>query len=820
MGYRMFRLVIIFGFLFMGMAHAQSVSDSIKQWAAQDKSLQKLGKYLIQADSVKLVYGKNQFQPIWIEDKVLSSAALGFIEVLKNPNEFGFAKSDFIDPQLDQLIMNTDKKASTLFWLEILLTDKWIQMSKYLYMGRLADYYVLDDDTKLPKKTFNRWDELASTLLSLNEADQIRPALQKMEPKNRIYKSLKQALARLLTAEFEDNWKSLTLPKEKLVLGSNYEFIKDLKVQMINYGFAIESIDSIYDDSLNKQIALFHKYYRTGEKGITANLVKSLGYSAEVRKEKIFLAMEKARMLSDDFEPNHIFVNLAFQEFKLFENSQLVIEMKTINGQKFRRTPTMKDLVTVVELNPTWTVPYSIAVKDKLPKLKENPGYLADHNMTLYDGSSGAIVDPESVDWDSVTKNNFSYRIVQGSGNENALGLVKFPLTNPWAIYLHDTNERNLFSKDQRLLSSGCIRLEKPFVLAEYLLRDQPSYDMDGINNIVKAGLNSEYDPQPTRVKVKKTLPVYATFITTDVTADGVVRFADDIYGSDLRLSGILKSKDSALTEDIDSLRPQEVTDTLQAIPENKSVIGFLGTLNGNHVSKIVKLYKCVNNKRNSCELKYALDFNKNYTVDSGDYIAIFENQIHADMLSLISRAAKLIKMTELHLPGVLAGESRVRVFHDLNAGVEQKRILMENFYFSKSPLKFSQYDFGDYYLSSLGMKVMNERIDYSMCLAKGARLTEEAANVCKVYNRAKSPEGLHGLFVFGATSLADKYSDGEYTQSWLSKPGDRVKISHKRRLLAAPMSGSGTILVFPGSYKARGDQSAKTVAIKAAAVN
>jgi murein L,D-transpeptidase YcbB/YkuD len=815
----MFRLFFIFSFLYIGMANAQSVSESIKQWTAQNKSLQKLGKYLIQADSVKLVYEKNQYQPIWIEDNALSSAAFGFIEVLRNPNEFGFAVSDFIDPQLDQLILNTDKKASTLFWLEILLTDKWIQMSKYLYLGRLADYYILDDDTKLPKKSFNRWDELASTLLTLNEADQVRSALLKMEPKNRIYKSLKHALARLLKAEAEKNWKALVLPKEKLALGSQHEFIKDLKIQMINYGFAIDSIDSIFDDNLNKQIALFHKYYKTGENGITAGLARSLGYSAESRKEKIFLAMEKARMLSDNFEPNHIFVNLAFQEFKLFENSELVIEMKTINGQKFRRTPTMKDLVTVVELNPTWTVPYSIAVKDKLPKLKVNPGYLTDHNMTLYD-SSGAVVDPESVDWSSITKTNFSYRIVQGSGNENALGLVKFPLTNPWAIYLHDTNERNLFSKNQRLLSSGCIRLEKPFVLAEYLLRDQPSYDIDGINKIVKAGLNSANDPQPTRIRVKKALPVYATFITTDIAADGVVRFADDIYGSDLRLSGILRSKDSALTDDMDNLRPQEVTDGLQAIPENKSVIGFLGTLNGNHVSKIVKLYKCVKNKRNSCELKYALDFNKNYTVESGDYIAIFENQIHADILSLSSRTTKLIKMTELHLPDVLIGESRVRVFHDLNASVEQRRILLENYYFSKSPLKFSQYDFGDYYLSSLGMKVMNERIDYSMCLTKGISLTEEAADVCKVYNSASSPEGLYGLFVFGATSLTDKYSDGEYTQSWLSKPGDRVKISHKRRLLAAPMAGSGTILVFPGSYKARGDLSAKTIAIKAGAVN
>jgi hypothetical protein len=441
--------------------------------------------------------------------------------------------------------------------------------------------------------------------------------------------------------------------------------------------------------------------------------------------------------------------------------------------------------------------------------------------MKLYDEVLDEEVDPATVDWSQVGKSNFAYKIVQGSGSDNALGLVKFPLTNPWSIYMHDTNERHLFSKEQRLLSSGCIRLEKPFAFAEYLLRDQPAYSGEKINDIVEAGLNPDNNPLPTRIKVKKSLPVYTSFITTDISAEGILRFSDDIYGSDARLAGILSSKDSALTANVEDMKGSEWTDLQAEVPDKKAVLGFVGNPSESQISKIVKLYKCIKNKRNSCELVHALDFNKNYLVDAGDYIAIYENQIFHEVITLASKATRTVKMVDIEVINVFAAEPRVKIFHDLNASIEQKRILMENFYFAQSPLKFSQYDFGDFYLSSLGMKVMNERIEYSLCLnSKGVTFTEEGADVCRIYRGAKSPEGLNRLFTFGAASFADKYSDGEFTQSWVSKPGDRTKISHKRRLLAAPLASTDRILVFQGAYKARGEQSGKTMLVKANAAN
>lgn len=797
------------------MAGAAELSESIKTWLEKDKSVQKIGRYLIQVDSVKKIYERNHYQPIWIEGGSVSLPAKEFLEILNNPNEFGFAKSDFVDPQLQQ-ILSREKTTANLFWFEILMTDKFVQMIKYLNQGRLADYYILDDDTKLPKKSFERWDELAEEISVLSDAGDVYTALEKFEPKNRIYRSLKTALARFLKIQREGTWKALALPKEKLEKQDSHEFIQDLKIQLSHLGFDIETIDSRYDDNLAAQLEMFHKQYRSSEKGITASLVRAVSGTIESKIERLFTAMEKARMLPNLFEPNYIFVNLAFQEFKLFENNQLAMAMKTINGQKFRRTPTMKDVVTVVELNPTWTVPQSIAIKDKLAKIKANPSYLFNHNMSLYDNLTSQLVDPESIDWSTINKTNFNFTIVQGSGNDNALGLVKFPLTNPWAIYLHDTNERNLFGNAQRALSSGCIRLEKPFLFAQYLLRDQPSYTIEKINSIVKYGLDPANDPKPTRIKVKRTLPVYTSFITTDVTDEGVIRFADDVYGSDSRLNGILQSKDSVLLSSAAELAaPEWIEGSL--MPDKKSIIGFLGNPSESQISKIVKLYKCVKNKRNSCVLAHTLDFNKNYLVDSGDYVAVFENQIFAEIMTLAPKAKRTVKLAELKVPPAFSAEKRVRLFHDMSSTTEQQRVLIENFYFEQSPLKFSQYDFGDFYLSSLGLKVMNERIDYGLCVnSKGLAFSEEATDVCSIYRAAKSPDGLRALFIFGAASLNEKYSDGEFSQYWVTRPGDRVKLSHKRRLVSAPMDSNENVLVFPGTYKFKGEQSGKTIALKA----
>lgn len=186
-------------------------------------------------------------------------------------------------------------------------------------------------------------------------------------------------------------------------------------------------------------------------------------------------------------------------------------------------------------MSPTWTVPFSIAIKDKIPMLQENPYALDSMKIKFYDRNNNEF-DPGKVDWSQVDKTNFNFTFIQQPGPQNALGLVKFNLTNPWFIYLHDTNEHNLFNEWERLRSSGCIRLEQPFKLAQYLLQDQPQWTLEEMKTV---------RPEPLPVKVSNPLPVYIMYLTVDVTANGEIRQAVDEYGQDQRLIELFKSRGS-----------------------------------------------------------------------------------------------------------------------------------------------------------------------------------------------------------------------------------------------------------------------------------
>lgn len=839
------KLISIFVFIFFScqVFGQQSLQIQIKEVTSQSKSLQKLGKTLLDITALKKFYETRDFQPVWFQNSKLNSTALSFIEILKTPESFGFTKEEYFDKELENVLTKINSETvneSSLLWYDLFFSDLAIKFAKHLNQGRLLEPELVDDDTKFKKKTFDKY-LLLNQILSGSPAD-LKEQFAQMEPKNHVYVKIKSALNELLLAEKIYTWKTVTVAEDFRKVGSKSPQIKDLKNQMLFYGFKFGTSDVLgnlvraitdgvtdltvtpqqqqeqqqqqltdeYDADLEQAIAQYHLLYKTGGKGITAGLLRSMNNSLDSRKKQINIALEKARWLPDELEPNHIFVNLGFQEFKLFEDNQVVMEMKTINGQKFRRTPLMRDIVTVVELNPTWTVPYSIAVKDKLAKLKENPDYLANHNMRLVDNGTKEEIDPHEVDWAAIEKEDFNYTIIQGSGPDNALGLVKFPLTNPWSIYMHDTNERSLFDKPQRLISSGCMRLERPFDFANYLLKDNANYTPDIIKQIVDAALANQESITPTRIKVKKSLPVYTLFLTVDKSKEGILRFADDFYGSDTRLKSIIQSSFK-----IESKSLPEFVDG-QVLTEKESVISFNGNIGEQQIFKNIKLYKCKLNKKNSCELQGVVDLNKAYKVTPGDYLAVHENSMSPDFIKLEPQAQKKIELISVKTPDVLLADSDLKIYKDLSHPVEQNKILKEAFYFKTSPFNYSQYGQNDFYITTARAKNINQRYDYSMCLSAYNTLADEAKELCDIYKNASSENDLEELFSFVNLSSFDKLTNGQYYQMWITKPGDRVKVLNKRILLSAPYAGSESVLVFPGMYKIISEKMNQIVNVKA----
>jgi murein L,D-transpeptidase YcbB/YkuD len=248
--------------------------------------------------------------------------------------------------------------------------------------------------------------------------------------------------------------------------------------------------------------------------------------------------MERWRWLPLDLGARHILVNMANFELDLVEGESVVMVMRVIVGKGYRRTPVFSDKITYLVLNPFWHVPPGIAIKDKLPLIKKDPDYLSKQHMRLLQGWGAETkeIDPKTIDWSTVSAKNFHFRLRQDPGPMNALGRVKFMFPNRFNVYLHDTPSKDLFEKTTRTFSSGCIRIEKPIELVEYLLRDDPRWTHE---NIVAALEKTE----EITIQLRSPVPIHLLYWTAFVENDGLVHFRDDIYGRDRRLDQALRKR-------------------------------------------------------------------------------------------------------------------------------------------------------------------------------------------------------------------------------------------------------------------------------------
>jgi L,D-transpeptidase YcbB len=202
---------------------------------------------------------------------------------------------------------------------------------------------------------------------------------------------------------------------------------------------------------------------------------------------------------------------------------------------RMRATP-FSARVTALVLNPSWTVPHSIAIKEVLPAIRKDPQYLAKNTLKVLQGWGAQTreIDPHTIPWATVSAAHFPYRFWQAPGPTNPLGRIKFVLPNEFDVYLHDTPFRALFTKTVRAFSHGCIRVEQPIALAEYVLRDDPQWTGEALRAAIAQG-------RERLVQVPQPLPIYLLYWTAWVDQDGVLQFRPDIYERDRRLDEALR---------------------------------------------------------------------------------------------------------------------------------------------------------------------------------------------------------------------------------------------------------------------------------------
>jgi murein L,D-transpeptidase YcbB/YkuD len=204
-------------------------------------------------------------------------------------------------------------------------------------------------------------------------------------------------------------------------------------------------------------------------------------------------------------------------------------------GRLYRRTPVFSDAIRYLVINPYWEIPHGIAVRDKLPLIREDPAYLSRQGIDVFEDWSpdASPIDAATVDWQSVDAESFSLRLRQRPGPANALGRIKFMFPNRFNVYLHDTPDRADFQLREREASSGCIRVEHALQLAAALLENREGWDREAIGTAVESG-------RVRTVVLDPPVPIHLLYFTAWVDEDGAVQFRRDLYGRDARLSEAL----------------------------------------------------------------------------------------------------------------------------------------------------------------------------------------------------------------------------------------------------------------------------------------
>jgi murein L,D-transpeptidase YcbB/YkuD len=321
-----------------------------------------------------------------------------------------------------------------------------------------------------------------------------------------------------------------TIPADaKFALGTPGENDDLLRKRLIISGdLADDKATGPFDEEVAEAVMRFQARHGLAPTGaMTPRTLAALDVPVQKRIKQLEASLERIENMNFSFGQRYVVVNLPAAFAEAVENDRVVRRYRVIVGKTERPSPTLTAEITSVNLNPTWTVPSSISKTEISAHMRKDPGYLARMHMEVLDARDTPI-DPHSVDWSGAHTPNFTVR--QQSGTWNALGAVKIDMPNPYSVYMHDTNQHNLFSYDYRFDSHGCSRVDNVRDLAAWLLQEEmPKWNRAAIDAAIATGQRED-------VTLPKKVPVAWIYLTAWMTRDQTVQFRNDIYDQDEQL--------------------------------------------------------------------------------------------------------------------------------------------------------------------------------------------------------------------------------------------------------------------------------------------
>jgi L,D-transpeptidase YcbB len=473
-------------------------------------------------------YKSSGFKPLWTENGNINARGLAVLDVLSKANEEGLEPLRYkpgVLESYDGAVAQLDGDGLGLAQFDVGLTVAALTYAMHVSGGayepeRLSAYYDVKSERVSP--------DFAIKIL----ANSPYPAeyLHVLAPSHPAYVAMKSELAKLNVATPPD------LPKvpdgKRVRIGQKDPRIETLRERLVQANYisvtdadVAEEKRAVLDKELAKALKRFQEAKGVGQ---TSNLdtatVKALnGPDLSEVKDKLLSSMERVRWLPKDLGRRHVLVNQASYRVNVMEDGKVIWASNVIVGKPLTQTAVFNDTFETVVFNPTWGVPQSIILKEYLPKLRANPGYMDKLGFKVIK-ADGKVVSSRSIDWNSVGANS-GIGIMQPSGDGNALGEVKFLFPNKHSIYMHDTPNRELFSQSKRNFSHGCVRVENPREFAEILL----GWDRDRVDAEIDSGESKS-------VKVDQKTEVHLAYFTAWPDENGIMQYHSDAYGRDTAL--------------------------------------------------------------------------------------------------------------------------------------------------------------------------------------------------------------------------------------------------------------------------------------------
>lgn len=456
------------------------------------------------------------------------------IDHIGRAEEQGLLPRDYAAGQLKKLqAVATSTDAQSQAVIELYFSAFFLKYASDIKIGRLLPGQV-DKDLFWKAKTV----DLVAAMTGLAKAGGIANFVKAWEPQIPEYGALKTTLIAYRKLAERGGWPKVP-SGEVLKPDMVDDRVPVLRERLAATDGAPQAADgsdpNLYSADVIDALKRFQKRHGLETDGVLGKqTLFQLNVTVDSRIRQIVANLERWRWMPEDLGQHYVMVNIAGFELKRVRKGRIEERMRVVVGLPYHRTPVFSDRIKYLEMNPYWNVPYSIATKEYLPRLKRGTGGMASKGFEAVRGNS--VLPLSSVDWGSYSRSHFPVRLRQRPGPSNALGRVKFIFPNRFNVYLHDTQARSLFVKAKRAFSHGCIRLARPIDLAEQLLSDIPGWNRRRIQGVLDG-------KKRTVVNLAEPVDVHLTYATAWQGEGNTVHFAADIYQRDQALHRALFGK-------------------------------------------------------------------------------------------------------------------------------------------------------------------------------------------------------------------------------------------------------------------------------------